>query len=125
VAPDLLAVKTSLQALADTSTTLVNTVNVLASEVRAIGAAATAVDEPMGVVESAFSGKVRHAIYTHMCEDGFFPSINQVMSELLEHNERLEYAVIALADGPEEDESLIRWEKRKKKTHKKLQKKVS
>jgi hypothetical protein len=50
--------------------------------------------------------------------------MNQLTAELLAQNQQLAYAVVPEEDGPDEGEEVLLWEKRKKKTHKELQKKV-
>ena len=126
IAPDIEPAKQLLQAVRSELTELKDAVTVLANEVRETRQRAAAEDEPMAAADGApFTGRVRQMIYSHMCDDGFFPSINQLMAELLEENQRLSYAAVPEEDSPAEGEAMVLWEKRKKKPHRTLSKKVS
>ena len=126
IAPDTDPTKQLLQAVMSELTELKDAVTVLANEVRETRQRAAAEDEPMAAADGApFTGRVRQIIYSHMCEDGFFPSINQLMAELLEENQRLSYAAVPEEDSPADGEAVVLWERRKKKPHRTLSKKVS
>ena len=47
------------------------------------------------------------------------------MAELLEENQRLSYAAVPEEDSPADGEAVVLWERRKKKPHRTLSKKVS
>ena len=72
----------------------------------------------------AFTGNVRTELFSILCEDSFFPSINQLSHELLEVNHRLDGRVVGPAAGYMLQESFLEWQTRNKKEAKRLPQQV-